>query len=266
MEITAKIGENNYRVHVGKAHDISIPVRFGNEQLLAFGAPPAGKTPFKADDFIGDVGQGGSCNCDVLQFSPHLHGTHTECVGHITDADIFVHDILKESLIPATVVTIAPENNARDSYMPALRAGDAVITQAAMEKALAGAEVDFSPALIIRTLPNDDSKMIRHYTEAPFFSREAMNAIVRAGVKHLVVDVPSIDRIDDEGRLTNHHIFWGIAEGSHAVKTPSPKTVTELAYIANHIKDGRYMLNLQLAAFAADAAPSRPLLYPVEAL
>ena len=35
-----------------------------------------------------------------------------------------------------------------------------------------------------------------------------MNYIVELGVKHLLVDFPSVDRLLDEGRLTCHNIFW----------------------------------------------------------
>jgi hypothetical protein len=38
-------------------------------------------------------------------------------------------------------------------------------------------------------------------------------------------------------------------------------TITELIYVPNAVEDGRYLLNLQIAPFAADASPSRPLLF-----
>ena len=41
-------------------------------------------------------------------------------------------------------------------------------------------------------------------------------------------------------------------------------TITEFVFVANTIKDGRYFLNLQLAAFENDASPSRPVLYLIE--
>ena len=42
-------------------------------------------------------------------------------------------------------------------------------------------------------------------------------------------------------------------------------SITELAWIAPEIPDGLYLLDLQLPPFLADAAPSRPLLFPVHA-
>jgi hypothetical protein len=39
--------------------------------------------------------------------------------------------------------------------------------------------------------------------------------------------------------------------------------VTELAWVPDSVPDGLYLLDLQVPAFASDAAPSRPVLYPV---
>jgi hypothetical protein len=36
-----------------------------------------------------------------------------------------------------------------------------------------------------------------------------------------------------------------------------------LAFIDDAIADGHYLLNLQVAPFVADAAPSRPILLPL---
>jgi hypothetical protein len=75
--------------------------------------------------------------------------------------------------------------------------------------------------------------------------------------------MPSIDRLDDEGKLTNHRLFWDVPRGSTNVERPSAKTVTELVYVPDAVPDGSYVLNLQVAAFTADAAPSGPVLYRV---
>jgi hypothetical protein len=98
---------------------------------------------------------------------------------------------------------------------------------------------------------------------APFFSNEAMEDILALGVEHLLVDMPSVDRADDEGKLTNHRIFWDVPKGVKEVKKPSKRTITELVYAPDAVANGSYLLNLQVAAFAGDAAPSRPVLYKV---
>jgi hypothetical protein len=43
----------------------------------------------------------------------------------------------------------------------------------------------------------------------------------------------------------------------------SARTITELAFVEDAAGDGPYLLDLQVAPFDMDAAPSRPLLFPV---
>lgn len=93
-----------------------------------------------------------------------------------------------------------------------------------------------------------------------------MEYIVECGVKHLLVDLPSIDRLFDEGKLSNHRIFWNVKQGSfetHAA-TRINSTITELIYVPNDVADGNYLLNLQIAPFATDASPSRPILFKIK--
>jgi hypothetical protein len=99
----------------------------------------------------------------------------------------------------------------------------------------------------------------------PFFSNDAQEFIVETGFKHLLTDLPSIDRMFDEGKLSNHRIFWKVEPGSFEVNEQSRlnSTITEMIYVPDEIKDGEYILNLQIAPFASDAAPSRPLLFKV---
>ncbi len=143
-----------------------------------------------------------------------------------------------------------------------------MITYRNLNDSLHSAAPGFLEGLIIRTLPNDDSKMSRRYMDdlPPFLSREAMEYIVKLGVKHLLLDIPSVDRAFDEGRLTAHHIYWNVEEGSHKIDPAdhhSLKTITEMAYIPAEIKDGHYLLNLQIAPFVSDASPSRPVLFSI---
>ena len=98
-----------------------------------------------------------------------------------------------------------------------------------------------------------------------FFSIDAMEYIVSLGVEHLLVDTPSVDRLLDEGNLSSHNIFWETKEKEFNTNTKH-KTITEMIFSSNSIKDGSYLLNLQIPAFVSDAAPSRPILYKVNDL
>jgi hypothetical protein len=92
-----------------------------------------------------------------------------------------------------------------------------------------------------------------------------MHWVVERGVTSLVVDLPSLDRADDGGTLAAHRVFWGLPVGALDARQArrGRALVTELAYVPDHVPDGLYLLDLQVPAFAADAAPSRPVLYPV---
>lgn len=251
MEVTL----NGRQYKLGKAHDLALPVQFG-KGVAEFGSTHANKTPFAVDGFVGDVRAGGSCNCEMLTFSPHLHGTHTECIGHIVKETVRVHEILKDELLTAKLVRVSPQSAERcgESYKPDLRNDDRVITSAMLKE-----KIDGVKALVIHTGWQPGEK------NPPYFTEQAMAYIVRCNIEHLLVDMPSIDRIDDDGKLTNHHLFWELPDGENqlAGRAPSAKTVTELLRVPQHLPDGAYVLNLQIAAFDSDAAPSRPILYEI---
>jgi arylformamidase len=256
------------RFRVGlQAHDLSIPTTFDAGQLECFGAPPARAQALRAGNFIGEVSKGGSCNCFTLTITPHCNGTHTECVGHITHEPLSVRDLCTDPLSIAALLSV-PTTRAgatTEASIPAPKHQDLLITRAAIETAARSAlgEAPFC-SLVIRTLPNDVSKHTRQYSDdpAPYLTSEAAEWIVARDIAHLVVDLPSLDRAEDEGYLTAHRIFWNLAPRSTLLTASTRRhaTITELAYIPDHLPDGLYLLNLQVAPFAADAAPSRPVL------
>ena len=245
--------------------DISIPMNFNGPQPNAYGVEPATSTPCRSGDLVGDTRQGGSCNFQQYTFIPHCNGTHTECVGHVTNERISVRDCLQDAIMTARLITVQPEVAERtgDSYSMPMADDDRVISRRSLE----GFGVVRTDALVIRTLSNDERKLTRKYldTVPPYFTSEAMLYIVELGIRHLLVDLPSIDRLYDEGRLSNHRTFWDVEQGSFETTGTSRRrnTITEFVYIPNDVPDGQYILNLQIAPFASDASPSRPLLFRV---
>ncbi len=250
--------------------DISIPLRFNGEQPNAFGVEPAASKACEYGSLVGDTRRGGSCNFERVTLIPHCNGTHTECVGHITNERISLRDCLKDVMVSAMLVTVDAEH----------RDGDLVITQDTLARAISSLGVALIPmhrdaatnteptALIVRTLPNDENKLSRVYDEnniPPYFSTDAIKFIVECGFKHLLVDLPSIDRLFDEGKLANHRIFWNVEQESFEINaaTRIDSTITELIYVPNEVPDGEYLLNLQIAPFESDAAPSRPVLLSI---
>ncbi len=274
MILSFEINNQTYKIDGENPLDISIPLNFNGAQPNAYGVEKAMAKPCEAGELVGDTRRGGSCNFEQVKFIPHCNGTHTECIGHITNKRISVHDCLKDVFIPATLISIEPENasEANETYSVNLSETDKLITRNAIEKKLQNLETSNSKSqipnpksLIVRTLPNDESKLTREYLELvpPFFSTEAINFITEIGVKHLLVDMPSIDRIFDEGKLSNHRIFWNVGQGAFSINEKSlvNNTITEMIFVSDEITDGNYLLNLQIAAFASDASPSRPILF-----
>lgn len=269
MVLSTKLDNQEYIFDTVKVRDISIPLCFNGAQPNTYEVEHASSRAYKTDDFIGDTRRGGGCNFEQLIITPHCNGTHTECLGHITHKRYSINEQLKDSLIPATLISVVPERalSSSDTYKPEKNKEDFFISKNVLETALKSASKVFLKALVIRTLPNDDSKKARNYMdhEPPFISLEAMNYIVESGVEHLLIDIPSVDRLFDDGNLNAHHVFWNVEEGSHESESKQEmhKTITEMIYVNEEIKDGRYLLNLQIAPFVSDAAPSRPLIYPL---
>ena len=258
-----KIGSSEYSVDFSEKYDISIPLVFNGLQPNTYGVDIASSKSYEDTQFIGDTRRGGPCNFETYTLTPHCNGTHTECVGHITNERISILSSLNEELIPSTLISVTPENTS-ENYTPELNHDDLVITQSSLKKSLEQANTYFLKALVIRTLPNLETKKNRNYMkESPsFFSIEAMEYLVSLGVKHLLVDTPSVDRLFDDGHLSNHNIFWQTKSKELNPNTQN-KTITEMIFVPNIINDGKYLLNLQIPAFVSDAAPSRPILYKI---
>ena len=238
--------KEKYQADLSQPIDISIPLRAGETNVNAWYSEPVKIEPVKTDKFIGDVNQGGSVNFRNIFFNPHGNGTHTECVGHISRENITINNCLKKFHFLALLVTIKPEE---------LTNGDRVITAIQIAEAMK----DPTPeALIIRTLPNESAKKDKQYsnTNPPYLQAEAAELIHKKNIEHLLIDLPSVDREFDEGKLVSHHIFW-----QYPNDVRLKRTITELIYVPDTVKDGIYLLNLQISSFENDASPSKPILY-----
>lgn len=236
----------SYNLDLDKPIDISIPLRAGKENVNAWYVPPVSIEPVRMGDWIGDVNQGGSVNFKNILFNPHGNGTHTECVGHISKEEYTINQCLKKFFFMAELITVLPDETAD---------GDKIITKQHIENCLG----DKCPeALIIRTLDNHISKINQQYsnTNPPYLHHEAAGLMDALGITHLLIDLPSVDKEKDDGKLLAHHAFW-----QYPHNTQLERTITELIYVPNNVFDGTYLLNIQIASFENDASPSKPLLF-----
>ena len=173
MKLNVKIGEQDYNFSSNIYYDISIPLQFNGEQPNIYDVEGAESRAYEKDGFVGDTRRGGGCNFEKVSMITHCNGTHTECIGHLTHKRFSIQEQLKDSLIPASLISISPEKASHnsDQYEPAKEAEDWFISKQTLEEALVKHIAGFNKALIIRTIPNEDSKMKRRYMEMepPYF-------------------------------------------------------------------------------------------------
>lgn len=198
--------------------------------------------------FIGDTREGGAVNYVNVFLNPHGNGTHTECFGHIAQERVSLYHCLRQFHFSACLISVLPVR--QDN-------GDLVIESIQLQEALGEVDVE---AVVIRTLPNHPDKTSRTWsgTNPPYLDPVGIAFLVSKGVQHLLVDLPSIDREEDGGLLTAHHIWWGYPD-----KIREEATITEMIFVPEEQNDGLYLLNIQIPSFVLDAGPSKPVLYPL---
>jgi hypothetical protein len=269
---TVTIAGRTLRYDAGTPVSLAAPLDFDGTGPTWFPAPAPRCEPLVAGTFSGRVAAGASCNCSTLHFTPHCDGTHTECAGHLTLEPLHVRDCLPAGLLPALLLALAPEVVAPggapsgESTRPAAQPGDRLLTRAALAAAwptplqALGAALPLAPrALVLRTravpAPTATGAI------AAYLSLPAAQWLVERGIEHLVLDLPSADRAEDQGELAAHRVFFGLPPGSSALAEVRRAhcTITELARVPATLAEGFGLLELQAPALAGDALPSRPL-------
>ena len=245
MKAIIHANSRTYTIFVDQPIDISIPLRASKDNVNAWYLPPPKIYPAKLKNWTGSVKSGAAVNFNSIEFNPHAHGTHTECLGHITEKAYSINSCLKQFLFVSEVITVVPEKSDTDL----------IISEKQLRYAIGNKKRE---AVVIRTLPNTKDKLSRQYANSnpPYLSEAAAIYLKNKGVKHLLIDLPSIDKEKDNGQLLAHKAFWDL-NGVPRIEA----TITELIYVPNTVKDGKYILNLLIAPFQNDASPSKPVLY-----
>jgi arylformamidase len=245
MLATIQYNSKKYKIDLSKPLDISIPLKASKQNVNAWYLNEPIIEPVKVKNWIASVKEGASINFNNIEFNPHAHGTHTECVGHITEKGYSINKHLKQFFFLAEVITVAPEKHEDDF----------VISKKKLQFALVNKKHE---AIIIRTIPNTTEKLSKQYsnTNPPYLLEDAANYLREKGIKHLLIDLPSVDKEKDDGKLLAHNAFWNTSE-----KMRLDATITEFIFVPNAVIDGTYFLNLQIAPFENDASPSKPILY-----
>ena len=250
MIVALEYDKHQYKVDLNKPIDLSIPLG----DVKCFNAPDVKMKPYTNGEFVGAVKYGAPVNFFNVELNPHGNGTHTECMGHITKGQESINSSLKTFHFIAQVISVQVKRDTDSNQ---------IITVDEIKKQYIG---KFPEAIIIRTLPNHNSKLRMDYSDKnpPYLSEKAMLYLVENNVKHLLIDLPSVDKEADGGLLVGHHIFWGLNKESKSNRDREHCTITELIHIDNSIEDGMYLLNLQIAPLELDATPSKPVIFKLE--
>lgn len=260
MKATITHQNQTFQVDLSKPIDISLPLSNTDNNPIAWYIEKPQIEPVRFGNWVGSVEGGATTNFNNIFFNPHGHGTHTECLGHITKEFLSINQALKNFFFTAQLISIQPD----------IQGEDFVITKNQLEKALNVQTLhrNVSPeAIIIRTFPNLDEKKSKNYshTNPPYLHEEAAIFIREKGIQHLLIDLPSVDKEKDEGKLLAHKAFWNVKDVNDLNEDARKNaTITELIYVDDEVKDGSYLLNLQMASFENDASPSKPVLFSLE--
>ena len=248
MKSNLQIGKESYKIDLSKPLDISLPLQASTKNPVAWYLDAPKIEPVVMGDWIAKVSEGASVNFNNIEFNPHAHGTHTECVGHISKEFYSINDTLKTFFFTAEVISVEPEKDGKDF----------IISEEQIKSQL---ENKSPQAIIIRVMPNSASKKSKKYsnTNWPYLHHKAASYLRKKSVEHLLIDLPSVDKEKDDGKLLAHKAFWNYPKNPRI-----QATITELIYVPNKIKDGFYLLNLMIASFHNDATPSKPVLYKIE--
>ncbi|AWM13918.1 metal-dependent hydrolase [Flavobacterium sediminis] len=263
MKAVLEYKGQNFTVDLSKPIDISLPVTNDDKNPIAWYQKEPEIEPVKMGDWIGKVSEGkSSTNFNNIFFNPHAHGTHTECLGHITNDFYSVNQSLQQFFFLAELISVEPISVGEDLVITKGQIESSIVTPGGVEKSLHQIE-----ALIIRTLPNLAEKRHKNYSNSnpPYLSEKAAAYIREMNIKHLLIDLPSVDKEHDEGKLLAHKAFWNVTDVHHLNNDARLDcTITEMIFVDNTIKDGTYLLNLQIASFENDASPGKPILYKIE--
>jgi kynurenine formamidase len=232
MKATIHHPSGDFVIDFSKPIDISVPTDAEQLSSSAWYVDPIKIEAVRTKQFVGSVAEGGTTNFRKIFFNPHGNTTHTECVGHIAKEVYSVNEHHTKFFVKAKLVTINPEVVVNDQS-EWCKQGDRRITLSQVQEVLS-ASVD---AIVIRTLPNTESKKKTNWSSSnwPYITEEAAAYIAELGVKHLLIDLPSVDREFDGGQLLAHHAFW-----KHPDSTRFEATITEMIYVPSNVEDGEF--------------------------
>lgn len=223
---------NNKKFNFNLLQPLSISRQLDlTKQSNAFNLPEVKSETFSFEDlFIGDVLQGGSCNVDILSFCPH-NLTHIECSSHI------LNQTLPETVSMADISLNHLQGLIYVIDLRAIVKDSKLILKEHLEKELA--KINLPVTAIALKTPASDLEQNFDFSGKDFLalSKEAAEEINKFSfqgtkITTLILDLPSTDSENDDGKLLAHRTFFEIPETGITFKDTKKKVIVELAYFS----------------------------------
>lgn len=247
MKISFEVNGVNYNLQTDKVYDISIGIKKQNN-VNCYHLDEPTFSYFENEFFVGSLKKGGSVNCEKMSFYAHASGTHTECALHVLDASFTMLEVQVPIMQLGKLITIQPKLIGEDKFID-----EEVLSHLT--------NTEQATALVVRTLPNQNFKKHFKYagTNPPFFTVNGIRKIKDLGFKHILTDLPSIDKEQDEGLLAAHK-QWFLTNHAPDIE----RTITEFVFADNSIADGLFGVAIRVPKIETDAVPSSVLIYPCQ--
>jgi len=214
--------------------------------LNCFHLPQMTISPVEGEGFIGDMTQGGTCNVDLLTFTPH-NITHLETSAHIlAEGGKFVSDIPQLNLTGICYLADLSHNTGDITLNDIKEVLDRIklpISHLAIKTraSLLNTNYDFSGKDFLSITPE----------AAKEISRFQLNG---EKVSILLLDLPSADPENDGGKLLTHRAFFEIPRKVHEFTDKTSKAIVELAHFGD-LEEGYYYCVLSPPRIRTNAVP-----------
>ena len=245
---------------LGKTISVSRTIET-TKQSNAFFLPEYSTETFRYKDvFIGNVLEGGSCNVDILNFCPH-NLTHIESSAHILDQSQSQGNIrdIPENHLQGLLYLIDLTNK--------LSVNDKFITQDILKSELD--KINFPVSAIAIKTPSSNLPQDTDFSGKDFIALDegAAQELVdfsfeQQKITTLLLDLPSADSENDQGKLLAHRTFFEIPKEGFSFNDLKKKAIIELAYFKDVVQNYYYFITTP-AKVKANAFITDILFYPL---
>ncbi|MDH5404684.1 MAG: cyclase family protein [Candidatus Heimdallarchaeota archaeon] len=237
IRLKVQIGEETYTL--GSPISASREVQFNPtpKSSGAFYLPPFQISTFEVKNiFVGDILRGGSCNVTIHNYSPH-NLTHLETSLHIVDNGIPVSAIPNKHL--NGILYLIDLTKTYDQDDECIKWDD-----------ISEQITNLHPSVTFIALKTYSSTLDQFHDfsgEDPLFldpfAAKMIHDLKNNKINGLILDLPSIDKETDGGKLLAHRNFLGLPREGIKSTVEEFRFIVELAYFEN-LQQGYYYLNI----------------------